>query len=113
MSPITVRLEQLAEQTGQALENSAGGQSLCGLHKRGDVSQGLKFCEGQDFVARKMLKAAGSDSAGAELEGPLAALERKFQAFRDSPVLTSPDWQAYAQGGLDMVARIRAILDED
>lgn len=105
-------LALLAEQAEQEFNASSQGRSVCRLHKQGQVSNRLKYCEGRDYVARRMLRLARQEAAREKLEDILEQLERKHLSLKQSPVLSSPDWQAYADGVLSMVADIRALLDQ-
>ena len=105
------KLVPLAEQAEQEFDASSQGRSVCQLHKQGQVSKRLKYCEGRDYVARRMLRLASQGAAQQKLESTLAQLEHKHLSLKQSPVLSGPDWQAYADGVLSMVVEIRALLD--
>ncbi|MBN1957761.1 MAG: hypothetical protein JXQ81_09005 [Desulfuromonadales bacterium] len=105
------QLQHLARQAEEQFNSSSYGQSVCHLHKQGQVSNRLKFCEGRDFVARKILKIAQKHNDIESIEKALADLERKNTAIKESLVLTSPDWQSYAEGALSMIKEITSLVN--
>jgi len=52
------QLRQLAQQAEEEFDASCYDQSVCQLHKQGQVSNRLKYCEDRDVVARRILKIA-------------------------------------------------------
>ena len=108
------RLLQLSSAAEQAFSNSAGNQSVCQLHKQRQVTNHLKYSEGRDYVARQILKIARIDEPQLDkIILNLNQLETKHRGIKNSLVLTSPDWQAYADGALSMIEEIRMLLPEN
>lgn len=111
MSDILTTLIWLSTEAEQDFDSASEGRSVCELHKRGQTTNRLKYCEGRDYVARRALKNAGRDPQGERLRQFLSETERKNLAIKESPILSGPDWQAYADGALSMVKEIRNALD--
>lgn len=112
MSDLLEKISALVERAGRDFDGSTYGQSVCRLHKQGQVSNRLKYCEGRDFVARKILKIVQKGQAAEQLHRALDELERKNEGIKNSLILTSFDWQSYAAGALSMIAEIREIMLE-
>ena len=112
MDELLDRLTRLAAEAEQAFDASAAGRSVCALHKRGATTNRLKYCEGRDYAARRLLKAARSATGKERLEQVLNELERKNRAIKSSPILSGADWQASADGVLSLVAEVRILLEE-
>ena len=113
MSDLREKISTLAERAGREFDGSAYGQSVCRLHKQGQVSNRLKYCEGRDFVARKILKIVQKGQAAEQIRRVLDELEQKNEGIKHSLILTSSDWQSYADGALSMVEEIKKILPEE
>jgi len=113
MNKLISSLMQLSHQAEQAFNNSAGNQSVCQLHKQGQVTNGLKYYEARDYVIRQILKTARDEQATWEkIIQNLDQIDTKHLALKNSLILTSPDWQSYVAGALSMVADIRSLLAE-
>jgi hypothetical protein len=113
MNELVNNLMQLSREAEQALHGSAQGQSVCRLHKQRELTYHLKYSEGRDYVARQILKIAkAGESQLPGITAEVNKMEEKHLGIKNSPVLTSPDWQSYADGALSMVAEIRALLPE-
>ncbi|SEA26887.1 hypothetical protein SAMN05660420_01664 [Desulfuromusa kysingii] len=114
MDKITTKLLQLANDAEQAFSRSAQNQSVCQLHKQGQVTNRLKYCEARDSVVRQILRTTRGDKPTVEkIIQNLEQIETKHLALKNSLVLTSPDWQSYVAGALSMVNDIKAILKEE
>ncbi len=104
------KLKLLAEQAENEFVGSSYNCPVCALHKQGRVNNRLKFCEGRDYVARRVLKLAQEKREPQLIEKVLAEIERKNASIKRSLVLTSADWQSYADGALSMVGEIRRLF---
>ena len=107
------QLNDLAARAEKDFDGSSYGQSVCRLHKQGQVNNRLKYCEGRDYVARRIVKLAQEKRGPQAIEKALAEIERKNENIKRSLVLTSADWQSYADGALSMVAGIRQLFSEN
>lgn len=112
MRDVLEPLAQLALQAEREFQESSYGQSVCRLHKDGQVNNRLKYCEGRDYVIRRILKLAKRSEDLPVVESALSELERKNRGVKKSLVLTGGDWQSYADGALDMVQEIRLLLSQ-
>ena len=111
VAPTTLtQLETALAEARAALTQAAGGQAVCAIHKFGTPSEALKYNEGKEFVLRDVLRLLRKDAADADVAALLAEHARTFTGYRTSAVTTTPLWQAYALGGLDGVAFVRAVL---
>ncbi len=114
MNELVNKLIQLSGQAEQTFTASTQGRSACQLQKLGQLSSQVKYSEGRDYVARQMLKIARIDEPQLDkIILNLNQLETKHRGIKNSLVLTSPDWQAYADGALSMIAEIRMLLPEN
>ena len=113
MSDLLEKISVIAERASREFDGSAYGQSICRLHKQGHVSNRLKYCEGRDFVARKIQQAIQKKQTIGQIYQTLDVLEQKNRNIKDSLVLTSSDWQSYAAGALSMVEEIKKVLLEE
>lgn len=106
------QLNDLAARTEKEFDGSSYGQSVCRLHKQGQVNNRLKFCEGRDYVVRRIVKLAKEKRDHQVIEKALAEIERKNENIKHSLVLSTADWQSYADGALSMVAEIRRLFSQ-
>lgn len=112
MPDLLEKLTLLAEQADREFDDSSYGQSVCRLHKQGQVNNRLKYCEGRDFVARTILKMAQKGQTPEQLRRALDELEGKNTSIKNSLILTSSDWQVYADGALSMIEEIFELMSE-
>ncbi|WP_321372409.1 hypothetical protein [uncultured Desulfuromusa sp.] len=113
MNKFINRLLHLSSEAEQAFSDSAQNQPVCQLHKQGQITNRLKYCEARDYVIRQILKTARNEqSTWEKIVRNLDQIETRHLAMKNSLVLTSPDWQSYAAGALSMVAEIRSLLAE-
>lgn len=104
------------EATGAAMASRLGSQTLCEVHKSGQVTGGVKYDEGR-MAAFSDLKRAlrGGDSLAADaLRDLFTAQADRWQAqlerHQAQPQPSMP-WVAYSQGGLDACREALMWLD--
>lgn len=105
------QLEQALAETRGNLVQSTGGASVCSIHKHGKPSDFLKYNEGKEFVVRRTIGLLRQDASAGDIHSFLSASADKFHKYKSSETTASSAWQAYADGGLEGIALIKATLN--
>jgi hypothetical protein len=110
-------IQNRIEEVEQALVASTGERSLCQLHKDGTVTGGIKYDEGRYAALRRIrrfVKSSTDREISLEVLGPLQQeaddwrrMLQTYQEKSDPPT----QWIAYAQGGLDAVKDLLAVIE--
>jgi hypothetical protein len=108
---IIENLEKNLNQIRQNLIQATSGKSICSIHKYSSPAEYLKYNEGIEYIVRRVLNIAKSTGTDDEITTFLSECEKKFKAFKASPVTASSTWQSYADGGFEGIALVRITLN--
>ena len=93
------------------LNMSMGGSLMCSLQKSNDVTQSMKYLEGQQQVLNTALRTLRTDDDPDKLLEFFEREREKDEYMIVTPIGQSEQWQAYLKGSLDALNRIQEIID--
>jgi hypothetical protein len=103
---IEIELSQVEHQ----LASSVGASSICSLEKANQVTQSIKYLEGQQQEFRGALKCLRVDGGEDELREYMSAEKDKHEGMLKGPLGNSGHWQEYLKGSLTALERIEEIM---
>ena len=100
-------------QVEKEMTSQIGANSMCDLQKKNQISRSLKYLEGQQLEFRGVLKQLHTAGEIASLNTYLDTQKAKHEKMRSGPLGTAPDWQEYIKGGLDVLARVEELVQQE
>jgi len=102
VSSFPEEVERLRVAAQEAMAEAAGDLSMCAIAKSGRPMPALKYHEGRAAMLGSIERALG---AGAVDDERLRGIEERWQRY-ERLAASSSDWEAYLQGGLDVLAEL-------
>jgi len=92
------------------LHDSSHGDSVCSIDRKSGPTNLLKHYEGMEYVVREVVKCLEMGREVSDIEKTLHLNEARFRKIIESKVGHKSNWQCYANGGLEGVVIVRALI---
>lgn len=105
---LTDELTAMQRDIESSMRDHMGSQTICQIHKDGQVTGGLKYDEGRLVAVREIMRLLRDpDTAPTTFEAQMAHWQKQLARYQAQERQSMP-WIAYSQGGVDVYAAVRS-----